>query len=204
MCLGLLIIPTLTSTCYCLTCQCATWSSHCFFIYIHSISLFPSLPGPPSIFFYLLSNSCVLASLLYTYPILQKICRIAPSLPLLLCFLVTSSAGIFIGIIQCRGQGKGTITLMDKIIPLYIFNLEDELLMTHGPSDSDHTGNESTRFKVDFGRCCALDMVVLEITLALCASVQLCSSTTWLTHVFLMQWMLYAQSLYHTLQNIHH
>ena len=92
---------------------------------------------------------------------------------------------------------------MDKIIPLYIFNLEDELLMTHGPSDSDHTGNESTRFKVDFGRCCALDEVVLEIALVLCASVQLCSSTTWLTHVFLMQWMLYAQSLYHTLQIIY-
>ena len=57
----------------------------------------------------------------------------------------------------------------------------------HGPSDSDHTDDESTRFKVDFAsRCCTLDVVALEVALALCASVQLCSSTTWLTHVFLM------------------
>ena len=43
-------------------------------------------------------------------------------------------------------------------------------------------------------------LMMAPVILALCVSVQFCSSTTWLTHVL---WMLYAQSLYHTLEIIY-
>ena len=81
------------------------------------------------------SSTAELSSITHT----QFYRRFVPYLPPSLCFLVTSSPQVgdilYIGIIQCSGQGKGTITLTDEIILLYIFKLEDKPCVDDGTSN---------------------------------------------------------------------